>query len=265
MKKVTIIVILWFLLTGITWFSHTTLAESNESLGQLDEIADEALALTKLGKYEEAKRLLEYFSNKFTTVTIQERLFSMDELRILTATHNQALSALTNMSLTPEERLNKVTTFRLVMDALVTQYQPLWTEMEDSIMTAFQQVEQAAQEGESLLYHQHLNSFLSKYSVIQPSLKVDIPVQTVQKLDAQIAFIDRYRTEVLTDRDSQNQLTNLRNDLQYLFNNTTEDEADPSLWWVIISTGSIIIVTLSYVGWRKYKGNEQKKKQEQND
>jgi sporulation protein YpjB len=35
-----------------------------------------------------------------------------------------------------------------------------------------------------------------------------------------------------------------------------QDQADPSLWWVIISTGSIIIMTLSYVGWRKYKGDK---------
>lgn len=39
-----------------------------------------------------------------------------------------------------------------------------------------------------------------------------------------------------------------------------EDEADPSLWWVIISTGSIIIATLSYVGWRKYNGDKEMKK-----
>ena len=39
-----------------------------------------------------------------------------------------------------------------------------------------------------------------------------------------------------------------------------EDEADPSLWWVIISTGSIIILTLSYVGWRKYQGEKEIRK-----
>ena len=53
----------------------------------------------------------------------------------------------------------------------------------------------------------------------------------------------------------------LQTDLQALFeeNETEEDEADPSLWWVIISTGGIIISTLSYVGWRKYKGEKERR------
>ncbi len=35
-------------------------------------------------------------------------------------------------------------------------------------------------------------------------------------------------------------------------------EADPSLWWVIISTGGIIVLTLSYVGWRNIKAEKEK-------
>lgn len=44
-----------------------------------------------------------------------------------------------------------------------------------------------------------------------------------------------------------------------------DDEADPSLWWVIISTGSIIIMTLSYVGWRKYQGDKELRKNRSRD
>ncbi len=58
------------------------------------------------------------------------------------------------------------------------------------------------------------------------------------------------------------ELTSLETDLEKLFENKKEDEADPSLWWVIISTGSIIVSTLSYVGWRKYKGQDEEKKSE---
>ena len=52
----------------------------------------------------------------------------------------------------------------------------------------------------------------------------------------------------------------MKRKLQTIFEGLTEDEADPSLWWVIISTGSIIILTLSYVGWRKYKGERERSK-----
>jgi sporulation protein YpjB len=52
------------------------------------------------------------------------------------------------------------------------------------------------------------------------------------------------------------ELEGLETDLKKLFSDMDEDQTDPSLWWVIISTGSIIIMTLSYVGWRKYKGDK---------
>ncbi len=66
--------------------------------------------------------------------------------------------------------------------------------------------------------------------------------------------------EILSDNDARQELLVLETDLQTIFDGLSEDEADPSLWWVIISTGSIIILTLSYVGWRKYKGEREKSK-----
>ena len=44
-----------------------------------------------------------------------------------------------------------------------------------------------------------------------------------------------------------------------------KDEADPSLIWVIISTGGMIVLTLSYVGWRKYRGEKEKNRTHENE
>ena len=68
----------------------------------------------------------------------------------------------------------------------------------------------------------------------------------------------------MTDQKAQLELDALQYDLKTIFENMEEDEADPSLWWVIISTGSIIILTLSYVGWKKYKGDKEAKNLQKN-
>lgn len=232
------------------------------SLSELDNIADEALQMTKSGRFDEAKQLLQYFSGEFAELNARDRSFTMDELRILTVAHEGALQSLTSTSETLEQRIDSVITFRLVMDAISSQYQPLWTEMEKPIMAAFQQVQNAASTGDATEYHSTLNQFLTKYSIIQPSIKLDVPVEKVQQLDSRITFIDRYRTEAGGSEETMNELNTLENDLKDLFNGLTEDEADPSLWWVITTTGSIIILTLSYVGWRKYKGESQESKSE---
>ena len=74
-------------------------------------------------------------------------------------------------------------------------------------------------------------------------------------MDSQITFIDQYRPQVFSDQ-SQSDIISLEDQLLDIFEEAEKDDADPSLWWVIISTGSIIIMTLSYVGWKKFKAND---------
>lgn len=240
-------------------------AEKTSPVEQLDEISDEALQMAKLHRYDDANRILKHFSEQFLTVAGNGRPFSMDELRIITVAHEEAIEAMANAEMGHNERMNKVTKFRLVIDAIASTHQPLWTEMEGPIMTVFNNVKTAANEGNNDQFHSNLNSFLSLYNVIYPSMKIDINPETIQKIDAKVSFIDQYRPQVLSEASSQEELEALESDLQTIFDDMTEDEADPSLWWVMISTGSIIILTLSYVGWRKYKGDSKKSKKVQKE
>lgn len=234
-------------------------------IDKLDQISDEALQMVKSSRYEDAKKLLDYFSDQFLTYTMNDRPFTMDELRIVTVAHNEAVEATTSVSLTHNERINRVTKFRLVMDAITSTHQPLWTEMEGPIMSVFGGMKEAAVNGDNENFHSKLNSFLSLYEVIHPSLKLDLAAERIQKLDARINFIDHYRPRILAEATSQKELDILENDLKTIFDEMTEDDADPSLWWVIISTGSIIIVTLSYVGWRKYRGDKEQERERQKE
>ncbi|KML45674.1 sporulation protein YpjB [Cytobacillus firmus] len=253
-RKVIAFLFIIMLLPGMVSADKTT------KIDKLDQLSNEALQMVKLHRYEDAKKLLEYFSEQFVAVNGKDRPFTMDELRIITVSHDDAVQAAVNTSMSHEERLNHATKFRLVMDAISSKYQPLWTEMEKPIMSVFGEVKEAAYSGNNENFHSRLNSFLSLYEVIYPSLKIDVDAEKVQKLNARINFIDHYRPQVLSQQASQQELAALENDLQTIFDEMTEDETDPSLWWVIISTGSIIIITLSYVGWRKYKGDRARQK-----
>jgi len=240
-------------------------AEPQSPVEELDNISDQALQMVKLHRYEDANRLLDHFSEEFLLVTGNERPFTMDELRIITVAHDEAVEAVANADLGHAERMNRVTKFRLVIDAIASTHQPLWTEMEGPIMTVFNDMKTAAYEGDNDQFHSNLNSFLSLYNVIYPSIKIDINPERIQRVDAKVSFIDQYRPQVLQEASSKEELEMLESDLQNIFDDMTEDEADPSLWWVMISTGSIIILTLSYVGWRKYRGDNDKKRNVQKE
>lgn len=133
------------------------------------------------------------------------------------------------------------------------------------MMNSFQQTKNAAINQDTITFNSQLNLFLSQYEMIYPSLKVDLSKETMQQLDTRIQYINQYRPEVIKDEKSQKELDALQNELTSIFDDMGEDDSDPSLWWVIISTGSIIILTLSYVGWRKYKGDREKTKKGHND
>ncbi|WP_260871553.1 sporulation protein YpjB [Bacillus sp. X1(2014)] len=255
-----------FLFAIIMMLTPTTIyAEQQSPMEKLDDISDEALQMVKFHRYEDAKRLLDYFSDQFTSIAGSDPPLTMDEVRIINTSHDEAMEAAVSSNMKYEERINKLVKFRLVIDAIATSHQPLWVEMEDQIMTAFHQAKDAAKKGDSGHFHTNFNSFLSLYNVIYPSMKIDVSVENVQKLDARIDFINEYRSLVVSDTKSQQELDKLDTDLVKLFSNMEEDEADPNIWWVIISTGSIIIMTLSYVGWRKYQGDKNQKKDRSKD
>ncbi|PLT34888.1 sporulation protein YpjB [Bacillus sp. V5-8f] len=239
-------------------------AQSSSNLVKLDEIADEALQLAKLGRYEETEKMLSYFSDRFIKVTAKEQIFSMDELRIITVSHNQAMQAVRNTGVSDAEKTNSVTKFRLVIDAIKSTHQPLWTAMEEQMMGTFSQAQAALKKQNSEEFHVKLNALLSQYDMIQPSLKVDVAPERILKLDDRLQYINQNSTQVFSQKGSQKEMDALGQDLKSIFD-AQEDEADPSLWWVIITTGSIIILTLSYVGWRKYKGGKEKSIKERND
>lgn len=248
-----VIVLMIFLIFPISGFANET-----STVDRLDQLSDEALQMVKLHRYEDAKKLLEYFSEQFLTVSGKETSFTADELRIVTTSYDEAVQAAVSTSIDHEEKINRVTKLRLVMDAITSPYQPLWTEMKSPIMTVFDQVKEAVYAGEKEKFNSTLNSFLSLYDMIYPSIKINVDQERIERIDARIEFIDKYRPQMLTETASHMELEALEADLQLLFDEMSEDEADPSLWWVIISTGSIIILTLSYVGWRKYKGDQEK-------
>ncbi|MGV3465796.1 MAG: sporulation protein YpjB [Heyndrickxia sp.] len=264
MKRKTIFLLLSIILLSIHHAKAT--APLSMPLNKMDDTADEILQMTKMNHYNEASLLLQSFSKQLSDFSKKESLFSMEEIRVLRNAQNQALKSVTSMNTLPEEKLKDVTAFRLVVDALNSHYQPLWTNMRQPVLSAFNHAKDAAKQGEFDQFQANLNNFLTEFSIIEPSLAVDLPNNQLEKLNAKISFMDKYRGSMVQNTSQQAQMEVLGNDLQKMFDDMSKDETDPTLWWVIITTGSIIIFTLSYVGWRKYLGQkEDRKRTEHND
>ncbi|GLH65206.1 sporulation protein YpjB [Parageobacillus sp. G301] len=244
---------------------HNYAAENDGCWKKLDQISDQALQLAKNGRFEEAKEVLTYFSDQFFQMNARDRLKTADELRAITITHENALKTVTASSLPEEERIDKVTQFRLVVDAIHSTHQPLWSEMETTVMGSFDQLEKAVEQGKEEAFAASLRQFLNHYELIEPSVKIDVQPEEAKKIDKEIEMLQTPAFQQLSQEDQQKHLKNMRADLQTLFDGVKKDEADPSLIWVIISTGGMIVLTLSYVGWRKYRGEKEKNRTHENE
>ncbi|WP_223702025.1 sporulation protein YpjB [Sutcliffiella deserti] len=250
-KKIFVIFLLLLLIFPLSFYAHS---HTDRHPLRLNNITDDALQLAKNEKYVEANNLLEIFFEEFSKVMLTERDIPMDQIQLITIVHNQSVEAITDDALPHEGKVRAMTRFRLVVDAFTSEHQPIWTEMEVPLLTTFHQLKDTIEMRDSDSYHNSYHRLLLHYDLIHPSLRMDVKPETIRKVDAHIEYLSENQNELLS-MQSMDQLAVMEADFKSLFENLKEDEADPSLIWVMISTGSIIFFTLSYVGWRKYEAD----------
>lgn len=239
-------------------------AQNKVDWTSLNEISHEAFHLAKEQHFDEALQLMTYFGKQFKKLNMDTAKISYQQLRIIAAVHEKAIEKLENKS-APEEKIQAVTQFRLLTDALFSENEPLWSSMESPIMTSFSGAKAKLEKGRINGFSKDWNKFLSLYDIIYPSITIDLDANKVKKVDRDIAIIKNVHFRDYSEETRNKRLALMEDDLKALFERVKDDEADPSLIWVMISTGSVILLALSYTGWRKFKGErEQKSERETN-
>jgi sporulation protein YpjB len=255
-------VIIALVCVNIFFFPTLTKAEHNNDhiWRQLNELADKVLQLAKQEKYAEAKEVLTYFSKQFLQTEDVQQPLSMTDLNVLTMSYDKSNEALTSTSLPYEERIRTLTQFRLIVDAINTNHQPLWRNMEQSVLNPLSKMRQAIESDNKEHFHHYLNQFLSAYEHIRPALVIDLEEDHLSRLDSLVSFLDKQRSLVFSDENQRQQVENIEVELTELFKGSQQDNADPSLPWLIITIGGVIVSTLIYVGWRKYNAEKKRVK-----
>ncbi|QGQ46673.1 sporulation protein YpjB [Metabacillus sediminilitoris] len=237
-------------------YMKPALGEEAYDWESLNEISDTALQLAKQERFNESAQLLDYFAVKFKELPLENENISVDHLRTITSTHKNAKDILRDEKVSTNEKVRSLTKFRLVVDAMVSEHQPLWGSMESSIMETFTQMKNDVVEGDNQSFQHDWNQFLSLYEVIYPSIQVDLDSQRVKQMDAHISLVEDRLFQEISETSRFKQLAIMEEELKALFERVKEDEADPSLLWVMISTGSVILLSLSYAGFRKYRAEK---------
>ncbi len=89
---------------------------------------------------------------------------------------------------------------------------------------------------------------------------MDISIDQLDDVGKHIDVIEQEAFQHMTVSTKLERLSLLQKDLKSVFDRVEKDDADPSLLWVILTTGGIIITALTYVGYRKYRAEKNKLK-----
>ncbi|QHS22571.1 hypothetical protein GWK91_06245 [Virgibacillus sp. MSP4-1] len=95
------------------------------------------------------------------------------------------------------------------------------------------------------------------YSIVYPAIKIREDTRLWSKLDEQFVNLNQIENEE-DMLHALNVMLETFNQLDTPVSNEKDDDA--SFAWLIFSVGGVIIFTLLYVGWRKYKGEKKEKK-----
>ncbi|QTM99640.1 hypothetical protein ERJ70_10220 [Sediminibacillus dalangtanensis] len=196
-------------------------------------------------RYEEAEALLQHHSQEFTQYASEHT--DTDKAKIAVDVLQRNLQAVA----VPEDKDSQLYTHAmsllLVFDALKNEKEPLWMTWKQELQSEIEQLSKTDEE----LAMQDINRLTTHWNIMEPALKLAADEEGYMQTSAAISYL-------LASMDSpgwQEQMITASDLLQQI--ETGNDDTlkrNLTLIFMVAAVGGFIIITLSYVAWKKYKG-----------
>ncbi|WP_157967828.1 sporulation protein YpjB [Paraliobacillus sp. X-1268] len=168
---------------------------------------------------------------------------------------HENLEIVNDTSIGRVEKLHTAMSLVIALDALEHNQQPIWVKTKESL---HQTVESVLAEG--LASDSKRKEIISQWEIIQPTLSIMLEEEDYYELVSSYNRLYDVRSE-----------TNME-PFQVVFRQAelmditipAQQSAYLSFYWIILIVGGVIILTLTYVAWRKYKGQKKKKQKQHN-
>lgn len=225
---------------------------------ELDQLSKQVYDLTKTKQYEKAKEKMDELAKVFTS-QVSDKNPDIESLDIMTRTIVQGKRAFASVEL-DEDRLNwHALQIRLMTDALTHQHQPLWKNYYKTYMEQVNQMISSVSRREGDGFREALERNYQLYATLRPAIAVSQSVNTVEMMDSLYQFLHNKKKDPHSSWEELNGgLTQLKQSAEQLFLTNSRDAYSPvsgsSPLGIIIAVAAMVLSTLTYVGWKKYKG-----------
>ncbi|NGP43726.1 hypothetical protein G4V62_01625 [Bacillaceae bacterium SIJ1] len=239
-KASVLCIALLFLLYAFGADTSLYAKESNQAWKDIDTIATRALKEVKQKQYDQAKSTLSYLSEESFSTQGNGLQLSMEDMYLLSMSYKDAVQAVTQVTMADTQRYTEVAKFKLLVDALQRPKQPLWLETSSQVLKALEDVKVTVSEGDARGFQKALNQFLLLSEMIRPSIIATESPEIAEKLQSQLAFLERQRNVLVNNKDEHGILDMVQATIKEAYRIPKESEADSSFYWVLAMVGGFI-------------------------
>lgn len=258
-----IVSLIMLTIVSFTFVAEATISNDEEryhAWNKLNGLAEQVLDLAQKNQFEASKKQLNQLSSYFLSLKTGEYLERLEQVQVLTQTIVQAEETLNKVSPNPEEIKYRLLKLRLVIDAVGHKRQPLWLNYYPTIVQTMDELSVSLQEENRDAFYHHINQLANHYEFIRPAMVISHDAQTVAKMDSKIKFLMDKRSELWHDQNKRLAfIEGMEEDWKRIFYQVHEEQS-MSFIYLMIGMGTLICSVLTYVAWRKYKGEKEVKK-----
>ncbi|MBM7569842.1 sporulation protein YpjB [Aquibacillus albus] len=199
------------------------------------------------GRYTSAYNLLQNHKEALAQLFKNETPDSSDELISLL---DKNLAMIQDSSIKKTNKLSNALSLVFAVDSIIHPHDPAWLSwkknLEDRIITYSNQTE---------ISNKQLEQINSDWKIINPALRISLAEENYERLES---TFESFKQNPNQDVNAQEFVTVFRETSILDVSNTNQKEDSTSFLWLIFVVGGVIMITLSYVGWKKYKGEKNK-------
>lgn len=226
---------------------------------KLNQLAEAALLFAKKQEFAASTKSINDLAAHFIRIEIGEYVDRIEQAQILLDSIVQAKNTLNPIEPNQEQVERKIWRLRLALDAVSHKKQPLWINYYPTLAKTISEVMYSIEHNERDRFYHLLNQLSAKFEMVRPAMIVSHPPGVVEKLDSQLSYLQTNKGELWQNKDQAMQMLKaIERQLKTAFFQKVDNSLQ-SLLFIILGIGTLICSVLSYVAWRKYKGERERK------
>lgn len=230
-----------------------------EAWFNIKRLADQAYLEVKEKKYDQARQRVEQIEDQLLEVNLGQYMSYGEQVKMLLDTVLQAKGALTAVRLDERQAYLKVLRMRLAIDAVLNKEEAMWVRFYPELVKVLNQLGNSLAEDQRDQFFSLLNRLFNHYEFIRPALVVSHPPQTITQIDSVITYLDKNSSQLWQNKShTQELLDRLQHLLQMAFYQA-DHTIKEGLIWLTMGVALVIASVLTYVGWKKYKGQHEQR------